>query len=217
MSEFKILIVNSLQDEALAVDIKNTIEHVSEFKPYQAHQYPTKGANSREKILNAIEDCHTMISLLTNKASSDQLVNQCLGYAFKIKRLRDDFNTVTISESDLKLNGLVNRENEEFIFMDKVSHEIFLHKILWSLRKKVPNGLNSNVLKLKIKCCNCRDLKGIPNEFYGFISSQNDINRAYSGGKKSLSYFCPFCGASNEINILTFDNLSLKIQTPITA
>jgi hypothetical protein len=217
MSEFKILIVNSLQDEALAVDIKNTIEHVSEFKPYQAHHYPIIGSNSREKILNAIEDCHTMLTLLTANASSDQLVNQCLGYAFKIKRLKNDFNTITVSDSELRLNGLVNRENEEIIFMDKVNREIFLHKILWSLRKKVPDGLNSNILKLKIKCSNCRDLKGLPNEFYGFVSSQNDINRTYSGGKKSLSYFCPFCGATNEINILTFENMSLKIQMPITA
>jgi hypothetical protein len=217
MFEFKILISNSEQDIKNAEIIKNTLSKIAELKPYLSLEYPSNGKNLSENVRKSIEDCDFMISILTKNSIKDQFVNQEIGYALKVRELKNQFKIIYISEENLNLNGLVNYKTEDIIKMDKYDLEILLHNLIWNIRKYIPNGLNSNVLKLKIKCCDCRDLNGNPNEYFGFVPSQTDIKKSYSLNKKTLSYFCPYCGAVNDINILTFENMSLKNNGKVVA
>jgi hypothetical protein len=213
MFEFKILISNSDQDIKLAELIKDTLIRIGELKPYLSSEYPSKGKNLSEKTRNAIEDCDFMITLLTRNSVKDQFVNQGIGYAIKTRELKNQFKMIHLTEDNLNLSGLINYKTEYVIKIDKNHLELVLHNLIWNIRKNIPNGLNSNILKLKIKCCNCNDLMGNPNEYFGFVPSQTDIKKNYSLNKHLLSYYCPYCGAVNEINILTFENISLKHRT----
>ncbi|OGD60735.1 hypothetical protein A3K78_11050 [Candidatus Bathyarchaeota archaeon RBG_13_52_12] len=210
MFEFKILISNSDQDIKLAQLIKDTLARIGELKPYLSSEYPSKDKNLVEKTRNAIEDCDFMITLLTKNSVKDQYVNQGIGYAIKTRELKNQFKMIYLIEDNLNPSGLINYKTEQVIKIDKNKSELVLHNLIWNIRKNIPNGLNSNILKLKIKCCNCNDLMGNPNEYFGFVPSQTDIKKSYSINKHSLSYYCPYCAAVNEINILTFENISLK-------
>jgi hypothetical protein len=210
MFEFKILISNSDQDIKLAELIKDTFTRIGELKPYLSSEYPSKGKNLTEKTKNAIEDCDFMITLLTRNSVKDQFVNQVIGYAIKTRELKNQFKMIYLTEDNSYLSGLINYKTESVIKIDKNKVELVLHNLIWNIRKNIPNGLNSNILKLKIKCCNCNDLMGNHNEYFGFVPSQTDIKKNYSINKHSLSYYCPYCGAVNEINMLTFENISLK-------
>jgi len=212
MFEFKILISNSLDDKKLANAIKNALDRVSEFKSYFSEEYPIKGENTSYKIQNAIEDCDFMIAIFTKDSINDQLINQEIGYAYKVKQINNKLKILIVTEMNLELGGLVRYANEEIIKMDKRKIDLLLHNIIWSIRKSIPNGLSNNTLKLKIKCCGCRDLNDNPNEFFGLIPSQTDIKKNYSSEKNTLNYYCPYCGASNEINVLSFENMSLTLR-----
>jgi hypothetical protein len=210
--EFKILISNTLEDKKLANAIRNTLERVSEFKAYFSEEYPIKGEDFTTKLQNAIEDCDFMVAIFTKDSINDQLINQEIGYAYKVKQINKKLKILIVTEINLELSGLVRYANEEIIKMDKRKIDLLLHNIIWSIRKSIPNGLSSNTLKLKIKCCGCRDLNDFPNEFFGVIPSQTEIKKNYSTEKNTLNYYCPYCGASNEINVLSFENMSLTMR-----
>lgn len=207
----KTFICYSGEDEDKANYIFRSLSRIIQIQPYKAEIHPNYGEDFKKRIESELSNSIFMIVLLTSNGIRSQWVNQEVGYAccLKTRLIRNDNDglpyIIPISESGIELKGLITKDSNDILFLDKFPYfEDVIANIIWYLRKKIPNGLEEGVLKYRIACSNCTDEKGLPTEYNVLIPSYNNVLKAIKSNRLVWASSCDKCKTKNLVDIRTF-------------
>lgn len=120
MQKYYLFIGYSGEDKQHAEFIYQCLSQIAEIQPYLAEIVPNYGENFKKRILDFLDITNFMVVFLTQRGVESQWVNQEIGYAMAVKRKRQNLQVIPISLSNVKLRGLITKDSEDILFVDKM-------------------------------------------------------------------------------------------------
>jgi hypothetical protein len=140
---------------------------------------------------------------LTDNGTQSQWVNQEIGYAFAVKRKKQEMKIIPISLKNVQLRGLITKETEDILLVDDMSLDHIVSRIIYQIRNSVPNGWNRDKFTWRIKCNYCLDEEGVPLKYDCYLPSDAVIKDAYAKNTFIIESICPKCRRKNYVNVLS--------------
>lgn len=203
MQIYNLFIGYAGQDKQYAEFVWTCLSQISEIRPYLAEITPNYGENFKDRIMNVLDSTNFMVVFLTKNGVQSQWVNQEIGYAFAVKRKKQELKIIPISLSNVQLKGLITKDTEDILFVDNLPLDRVVSNIIYQIRNSIPNGWNRDKFTWIIKCNHCLDKEGVPLKYNCYLPSDAVIKDAYAKNSFILDSICPKCNGKNYVNVLS--------------
>ena len=206
-SLYRIFIAHASEDTAFADNIMQALKRVKEFAPYLAKDFPSYGLSFIEKIQNAIEASHFMIVILSENSVLNQWVNQELGFACAIRKIKKKLSIIPIWKSNVPLKGFITKDTTELLDSEKQELEILIANIFRHIRATIPYGSDKGFFHFTLECPVCKGPEGLPLEVLVPIPALDAIFRSHERKNHFWQCKCSRCGGLLGFHILTLEQV----------
>ena len=181
---YKVFFCHSKEDTEFVQRICNILNNIY-IECYIYEFFPKFGEYIPETIKNIIEDCRTVITLLTEEGVQSQWVNQEMGVAFALDKL-----IIPIVEKNTEIKGFI--ELRHYIDYEKnnlADEEYTIYRLIKRLRELHPTN------EIKLICMN-RNCENHLTMFSKPLPTEQEINNAIERDRL-FEYKCPSCDFVN--------------------